>query len=1643
MAQEDNTLKSKEGVKLETGTYELLKNRLKQNGGSLQDSLEKLNDARKAVFGTIENTVIGTERITTQNNCIPWDMVPIGEMFLFGYNVHMGLKTETELSDVFSIYEYRDREFHEKPLDIIKQKNFLSDFDQLYKYYKNTQFVKFAKFGPFLHMVFRIGKDLEDVKTFKWKIFEGSIEYIDNRSTHEFTYPEQHQFRWKRTTRDDHRDGKHPHISVENKVFVETIRGDLTIKVEDNTDDGLGVYSEPVEQKDQTLADSEVYYTIIGHLIILKIRPYQEDFRYVVYNAKLETAQRIDALAESCILLPDDHGIIFTNGYYLQSGEYKKFETSLDQMVFENRVDSPNGEDYLYIFYNRENGIYLLLNYNIIQQKVENPLICHGYSIFENGEMCLFKADREPKKHHVVQIWQTAFTGPDFQQTEVDDSMISRIGNKEIVRAMAECNEIINLINKEQVFASLYIDLIKLATDVIDSYHWLDKEELFQLKTPLLSVRETASATVEEFEKVTRIKESTKETLKEVFSKTDLIIRKVKKSHFEEINGFVELLNELRSIRGEVVSAKELRYSDLPAIEKNDALLEEYITDTSQKCVRFLLKENSLKPYIDRVVSIGGSIEKISKVKEADHTNDQIDQVSEELKLLIDTVSGLSIDDTTETTRIIDQISNIYADINQVKSALKRKRKSLNAAEGQAEFIAQVKLIDQAVINFLDVSDTPEKADEYLTKLMVQLEELEGKFADFDDFIEKISLKREDIYNAFESRKVTLIEARNKRAATLQQSAERIITSVQSRIGRFKTVTQINGYMASDLMIEKIRKIIEELNEIGDPVKADDLLSKLKTAKEDAVRQLKDRTELYSEGEGLIKFGEYNFSVNNQKLDLTIIPKNGKMYFHLTGTNFYEVIEDQLFNNLEEYWTQELPSESNLIYRAEFLVNAIIHEAGTENIPPLEELYNTDEKTTLDLIRKFMGVRYNEGYLKGVHDHDAYLLLKAVLNIDHVADLLKFPSQSRAAANLFWNKHIDPSQKEVLNHQLKGAGLILKVFPDTKEFEGLLLEIEEVFSIYIRDSKLFPEDIISNSARYLFLEISRGDKFIIDKEAGALYQAFNQSLTKSKAAKDFKHSIKVLENHTEESFKLTRKWINAFIDQSGKEEWREYVDECALSLLLGDFHENRVVHVSMKQILPDFRGDHPLIIDGAYQFDYNRLTQKLKDYQTEGLLNYNTLQEQKKTLNHDFSEELRLESFRPRILSSFVRNKLIDEVYLPLIGANLSKQIGAAGDQKRTDLNGLLLLISPPGYGKTTLMEYIANRLGIIFMKINGPALGHSVTSLDPGEAPNATSKEELEKLNLAFEMGDNVMIYLDDIQHCNPEFLQKFISLCDAQRKIEGVYKGRSKTYDFRGRKVCVVMAGNPYTESGDKFQVPDMLANRADIYNLGDIIGDTEDVFKLSYIENSLTSNPILKKAAGKSHDDVLKMIKIAETGKQEGISFEANHSTDELRECIEVLKKLLSVREIIFTVNKEYILSAAQADEFRVEPPFKLQGSYRDINKIVEKIVPVMNDDELRTLIESHYQNEAQTLTTGAEANILKFKELYGTITPDEKQRWEDILKGYLKGQKAKGYGENNQTGLVIEQMESIADSLDGIKDEILRKMRVFNVNKKDKK
>ena len=414
MAETDpQNTEEKKGVALEGGTYEILQNRLRKSADELRGRLNQLNDDRKDTFGSLDMALLTTERITTEHNCVPRDMVALGDNFLFGYNVHLGLKQEVAVSDVFSVYHYENHGFSPLGLELLKDERFVDDFSKLYKYYRNTTFSRFALIGPHLYMVFRVGKDVNDIKTFKWANQGGKLQYLDNRSDHEVVFPPQHEFRWQRATRDDFRDGTHPHVSIQDHVFVETIGGDLTLKVEDNTDEGQGIYSEPVDLKDQTLDDAEYWYAIVGNLVLLKIKPYQETaYRYIIFNKKLQEARRVDAIKDTCVFLPDDHGIIFPNGYYLQTGEFKQFEIQLADMVFEKRILSPNGEDFLYVFLNRLSGTYLLLPYNLIAQQVQNPVTCHGYSIFENGEMVYFRAEQEPSKHHAVQIWQTPYVGP-------------------------------------------------------------------------------------------------------------------------------------------------------------------------------------------------------------------------------------------------------------------------------------------------------------------------------------------------------------------------------------------------------------------------------------------------------------------------------------------------------------------------------------------------------------------------------------------------------------------------------------------------------------------------------------------------------------------------------------------------------------------------------------------------------------------------------------------------------------------------------------------------------------------------------------------------------------------------------------------------------------------------------------------------------------------------------------------------------------------------------------------------------------------------------------------------------------------------------------------------------------------------------
>ena len=1606
---------------LDGGTYEIIQGRLQKQKSELLERLAKLNSARKTVFGNVETKLIANNRINTENSCIARDIVTIGNKCFFGYNVHFGLRTEITLADVFSIYTYTDGHFDIESLQPLEDDVFINDFTNLYKYYRNTVFSKFAIIGNYLHMVFQLSESPTDIKTFKWLINDGNLQYVDNRSEHEFKFPNQHEFNWQTPTREHHVYGEHPHISILDKVFVETIGGDLTIKIEDNTDDGKGIYSEPVELVDQTLDDGQYRYADLGNLIALEIKPFQEAPRYFVYNHKIQDVKKINSIADACVLLPDDHGVIFPDGYYLQSGDFKLFDNGITNVKFKKKVSSPNGEDFLYVFYESIKGLYILMSYNVIDQEVKTPIICNGYTILSGGELCYFKTEDEQTKHHVIQIWQTPFLKGNVIPSEHTDTLLYKIGNKDIVKAMAESQAVITLLYKEDSYDGLYDDIAKFSSDILNSYYWINEPDTFLLNEPLKVINDAANTAIDEFEKVVQLRKTAATTTKDTQAKADAIFGKIKSSSFKVIDDFVLVLSQLRTLRGEVIALNDVRYIDTEFIS---TLEEDIVAKTdkiSQRCVQFLLNDKALLPYHNRVNEKQNQLESISKVVAAKALEAEVNQIATDLEMLIDIVSNLKIEDASHTTQIIDNISLIFATINQLKAGLKNKIKSLGKTEASAEFAAQLKLVDQSIINYLDIANTPEKTEELLNKVSVQLEDLEGRFADFDTFITQIIEKREEVYNAFEARKNSLVEARNKKAIALEAASQRILKGVSKKATSFKTAADINGYFASDLMVNKLRDTIAKLHDLEDPGKAEAIETALKVAKEDALRQLKDNQDLYEDGETVIKLGKHKFGVNKQALDLTIVYKDERLQYHLTGTDFYQTITHETLLKSQKYWNQELISENEDVYRSAYLAYKLF--VNTAHI----ERLNAEALETL--VKAESSKQYAEGYVKGVHDEDALLILKTLITKHKDLGLLRYEPSVRALGQLFWNG-LDEDAATQWNQKIKASGEVLVTFPESTAYKTLI----EDLALALENSDYFtPINATTNAtkvATYLFEELKDNNSFCVSKTAQDLYDAFVKTLTQKAVLTNFKTRLNAALNDsklTHNALELALQWVSAFITLNHVNH-SNYIYEVVALVLFKNDAESSVILMSPEDTVSNLKGSHASISEGQFAFNYHHFVNQLEQFYTEEVPAFHAYRDAKHQVTETLKAQLKLDTFKPRVLSSFVRNKLIDKVYLPLFGDNLSKQLGTVGDNKRTDRMGMLLLVSPPGYGKTTLMEYLANRLGLIFMKINGPAIGHEVTSVDPLTANNSAAREELNKLNLAFEMGNNVMLYLDDIQHCNPEFLQKFISLADGTRKIEGVYNGDPKTYDFRNKRFCVIMAGNPYTESGEKFQIPDMLANRADIYNLGDIIGDTADLFKLSLIENALTSNPILHQLSSKAFDDIYQLIEAVESGNQEGLNLKGNHTKQDVQDYLAILDKVMTIRDTVLKVNETYISSAAMDDNYRTEPSFKLQGSYRDMNKLVAKVVPIMNAKELETLLLSHYENESQTLTSAAEANLLKYKALTNTINNTETKRWEAIKTTFVKNNKLKGFGNKNEMAQVLGQMMQFSEHLEGIKEAL---------------
>ena len=1616
------------------GAYDVLRRRLDEQGARLRALVEALNTRRLQEFGDSRMEAIGRLRIRTEHNSVGRDIVQVGDLLLFGFNVYMGLKATTSVADVFGIYRLVETGdgYDVAPVDIaatfLADDAFQRDFSELYSYYKDARLLQLIVRDGRLLMAFQIGLKNTDVRVFRWTLTaEGEVNYLDARGERDIVLPPPFDFEWTRATKDMEVSGRHPHLNILDTLFVETIGGDLTLKVENNTETGAGVYSEPVEDRTQSLDDAHIEFARVGSLILLKVLPYREStWRGLVYNTQTGKATRLDAIVQACIQLPEDHGIIFPGGYYLQNGEHKAFDAAVQHMQYKRTIRSPNGEDVMYVFYERETGQAALLVYNLVQRRLQPPVLAHGYARLHDGRMVLFRAENDdPTRVHPMQVWQTPFSSDEFAATRpAGTSFMAKLGNAELVRAVSNLFDLAREIERPDVSAQRYQLLTHGTRRLFDLHHWIDDAQCDGLATLLHEIAGTGESVLDEYEKVQEIRRQSETAMAQAQRDHRALLGRLQPEGWNGIGEYVDALGAVSRLRGHLLTLRDFRYIDTAAIDAMTAALQEAHERVGTATGEFLAGEKALAPFQQRLIELDARAQKAASARELADAIEAMQGMAGELDMLSELMATLRVDDATQRTRVVDALSAIYARLNQTRARATQRRRELGSAEAVAQFGAQFTLFSQAVSNALAMAATPERADEQLSRLMVQLEELESQFGEHEQFLGDILSKREELLEAFEAHKQALLEDRQRKAQSVFDAAARILEGLGRRTERFATPDELNAFFAGDALILKLRELATRLRELKDSVKADDVEARIKSARDQAVRALRDRSDLFEDGGNVIKLGpRHRFSVNTQALDLTLLPRGDHLAVHLTGTDFMEPLQDAALAELQPYWSVTLESESPTLYRSEYLAGQVLQDAaaGREGLS-LDALQRAalDSEALNKLVRDYAAPRYRDGYEKGIHDHDAARLLQLVLGLQRGAGPLIHHPVSRALAVAYWAS-LDAAARSAWLDRLRTARAIDALSPAGTAVAAATAELAEAIDARLRETAL----------PLAAARPATAAAFLVDSAQGATmplrFTAYAQALVEALAAKLAGDSGRVLQaamTHLQDrpgaAWALAQQAFSALAAQPDLAGNAGYIDEAVALYLHGGQLDHSIERVTLQGNVDGLLGTHPRIDGGRMALSIEDFLARLDEHQRSFVPAWQRFQKLRGEVVQREREAMRLSEFKARPLTSFVRNKLINDVYLPVIGDNLAKQMGTVGENKRSDLMGLLMMISPPGYGKTTLMEYVAHRLGLVFMKVNGPALGHEVRSLDPAQAPDATSRQELEKLNLALEMGNNVMLYLDDIQHTHPEFLQKFISLCDGTRRIEGVWRGKTKTYDMRGRKFAVVMAGNPYTESGEVFKIPDMLANRADIYNLGDVLGGMEDAFLLSYVENCLTSNPVLAPLATRDMADLYLLVDKARGKDVSTNQLSHAYSGAEIGEIVAVLQRLLTVRDVVYRVNQQYIASAAQADKYRVEPPFRLQGSYRNMNKLAEKISPVMNAAELQQLISDHYLGEAQLLTTGAEENLLKLGELRGTLTAEEQARWQQIKADFLRN-KAMGAEDADVGGRVVAQLADIAVGL----------------------
>jgi len=1579
----ENTLNQQEANSLE-----LIKKRMIAVNDKLKSSVVSLNNERKQAFKPAELKLQETLTLENSHNTLPVDLVYLDDSFIVGLKNEKSKIKKTTIDEIFSVFDIKNNDIENFEVSKIKftdcslnDAKFVAEFDRLFQYYNAAEFHQFIKEKNKLFIVFKIGTNENDLKAYSWEISGSEFTYTGEVSGSDVVSKiYKSPFQWKQI----HAKVGERKLEITSDLKLSNLDG--KIQFFDSKDNVL--FSRDLMQKLQSLQDAKFYTVNLDDLVLIKAELYGENTpSYFIYDVLIKKIVKAESLDSSGVILPEDNGIIYANGFYIKGGNERTFDVNKDSYLHEV-YKSPNGEDFLYAFYNKKNKSYAIYTYNLITKEMVSPLNSKGYALLDNGGMIVLKDSSELTKIHYAQMWKTAFFSETHYEKNINranENRVSKVGNSEIVKAIGAINNITNFVSNKNVNVQIYKNIIKMIGQIVDTYHWLTAFEDLGILTHLNEEKFTAEQVIAEFKKVDDLKTIAKEKMETALVEFEELNTKTRAKN-DKIDYMMSVLIESKTFTGKISSLKNERYIDVEQVELLLKKTNERLQFVNNVIIGLLNKKETYEELIGNINTAGKEILAEDKYKTAQEKQKALEEFAHQLSYLNQEISSLDFEENSVLSEILEHIAKVFATLNQVKVKVKKHVQSLAIAEAEKDFASHSKLLEQSVKNALNNAETIEQSEEEYSKILATLENLETRFSEFniEEFSLTLAKQREDIASTFANHKEKIQDEQQKKINNLRSAIDIGLRSVKSKVSHTSDIKVVSSIFLTDGIVLRIKKLLKELNDLGAVSLYEELSGELLKTEKDAIKRVKDDLDIFEDNGNILKLGNSRFAVNKKPFDITLIRKDNKFYSHVETTDYLHEIKVSDVNPLvNKMWNYDFISESAELYRSEYLVYSILTDAENNLNGLSKEMladilskgsYDGKVSSLLNVINNYSDKLYKEGYIKGIHDVDAEKILEIILKKQKENPELLFSNDERIDALLILSKI---KAKDAFVERVKKAFALLKIINSSIQIEKIKKDVKNEWGF----------NIDTNALKYIST---------IDNKKVAISKSFNDFYVEmEKVLLDFINDWK--ENYNKES--------NIVVAKELINELQNLLEDYCIHSSINDFMVKEAIYfILAKENGFDFEvknessvitidntiGDHPVIKDSKLIFTIDDFYERNQEHREVVMPVYEQIDKIKVEELNKEKDILKIDRFKSKPLSSFVKNKLITESYFPKFGSNLAKQIGETGSNKKADTMGLLLLTSPPGYGKTTLVEYVVNKLGLVFVKVNCPSIGHDVVSLDPNEAPDLTSKKEIEKINLAFEMGNNVCLYLDDIQHTNPEFLQKFIPLCDGTRTIEGVWENNPKTYNLRNKRFFVVMAGNPYTESGEMFKVPDMLANRADTYNLGEMSQNDKAVFEMSYIENALTNNIVTEPLTNRSSADIELFIKISEGHEVDKSEFEYTYSSIEINEIVNVLKIMKKVQNVVLKVNQAYIYSASQHNDYRTEPAFKLQGSYRNMTKMSEKILPLMTAEEVDELIMDHYISEAQTLTSSNEENVLKFKEIIGVLTDEEKLRWDELKR-----------------------------------------------------